>query len=627
MRTFTVVDATISDLLLEKGPVRHKRTCLLFCEAQRFKLISAFLALIVFFAESIPCYAQQQLSGSRTIQHKVNLRYLDAFESNTPQKDYGCVTRPAQNNDSQKWIITNIGGNAYTIQQEVNLRYLDAFESNTPQKDYGCVTRPAQNNDSQKWIITNVGGNVYTIQQKVNMRYLDAFESNTPKKDYGCVTRPAQNNDSQKWIIEKAVARVASDRNPPLKDVLGLIEGLKGRNVNLRARGTKPPKHFAERYSPAADHCQGITMIRNCYVISHSAGNDTIHPNTKDGFLFVGEGQSGTFHKVPSEGSFPHCGGIQSCGDILVEATEPRYSYNMLTKKGKHHGQGSEVVFLDLSEPHKPVTLPVRIRRKARLAGAAGIAYHEKDKCHYVVVQCSGGFDLYKSNGRPLTDSKCEFTFLGSVKTSHACGGGTNLLYENTGKLYMAGFEGGEGSKSKRKRILLSEIVNPGGEATVSFVKAIDMQFKGEDSSLAPKEQQDFRWGGGIAVKSPNEIEIVAVSRCFYVPGMEYSKISLLTKRPWFEIRHKGAYVAKFYVSWKEKGQTKDWKSGKKAAGFRRTFVLPSDTTSIHLNAQAMTGLPGEWAWKDAIRKTIPPNKVYTVKGTTLKPTYSAGAQ
>ncbi len=56
----------------------------------------------------------------------------------------------------------------YTIQQKVNNRFLDAYE--TTQNDFNVVTRTAQNNSTQRWILTPVGS-VYTIQQKSNGQF------------------------------------------------------------------------------------------------------------------------------------------------------------------------------------------------------------------------------------------------------------------------------------------------------------------------------------------------------------------------------------------------------------------------------------------------------------------------
>merc|ERR1712203_156355 len=107
--------------------------------------------------------------------------------------------RGYQGNDSQRWILTAKGSNAYTIQQKCNGRYLDAFEDSA--HDFDGVTRGYQGNDSQLWIIQSAGAGVYTIQQKVNMRFLDAYEDKT----YQVVTRGKQSNPSQQWYIGAAM--------------------------------------------------------------------------------------------------------------------------------------------------------------------------------------------------------------------------------------------------------------------------------------------------------------------------------------------------------------------------------------------------------------------------------------
>jgi hypothetical protein len=139
---------------------------------------------------------EKQLRGVYTIQQKSNGRYVDAHEYKG--KDYAIVTRSAQNNDTQRWILTPLGNNTYTIQQKSNGRYVDAHEYKG--KDYAVVTRSAQNNDTQRWILTPLSNNTYTIQQKSSGRYLDAHEYK--EKDYAIVTRTSQNNDTQRWLIK-----------------------------------------------------------------------------------------------------------------------------------------------------------------------------------------------------------------------------------------------------------------------------------------------------------------------------------------------------------------------------------------------------------------------------------------
>ena len=147
-------------------------------------------------------YTIQQ--GVYTIQQRSNDRYWDAHEYQ--QGDFALVTRPLQNNDTQKWIITPLGNNVYTIQQKSNHRYIDAHEYQ--QGDFALVTRPLQNNDTQKWIITPLGNNLYTIQQKSNHRYVDAYESTN--QDYAIVTRTWQNNNTQRWVIKRINIKVSN---------------------------------------------------------------------------------------------------------------------------------------------------------------------------------------------------------------------------------------------------------------------------------------------------------------------------------------------------------------------------------------------------------------------------------
>jgi len=147
------------------------------------------------------------VDGAYTIQQKVNMKFLDAYEDS--YNDYRAAMRQAQDNDSQKWLLilhitttttttaaATLDGE-YTIQQTNTMRFLDAGED--AYNDYRAVTRPGQDNDSQKWVITATVDGAYTIQQKVNMKFLDAYEDSY--NDYRAAMREAQDNDSQKWLL------------------------------------------------------------------------------------------------------------------------------------------------------------------------------------------------------------------------------------------------------------------------------------------------------------------------------------------------------------------------------------------------------------------------------------------
>ena len=129
------------------------------------------------------------------IRQKSNGRFVDAHDS--AANDFRLVSRTAQDNASQRWVVMAVGGGSSTIQQLSSLRFVDAHE--IAGEDFRLVTRPAQNNDTQRWLLDNVGPNTFTVRQKSNGRFVDAHEH--AGEDFRLVTRTAQNNDTQRWIF------------------------------------------------------------------------------------------------------------------------------------------------------------------------------------------------------------------------------------------------------------------------------------------------------------------------------------------------------------------------------------------------------------------------------------------
>jgi hypothetical protein len=129
------------------------------------------------------------------IRQKSSGRFVDAHDS--AANDFRLVTRTAQDNATQRWVVMPVGDGSSTIRQLSNLRFVDAHE--IAGEDFRLVTRPAQNNDTQRWLINNVGTNTFTVRQKSNGRFVDAHEHDG--EDFRLVTRPAQNNDTQRWIF------------------------------------------------------------------------------------------------------------------------------------------------------------------------------------------------------------------------------------------------------------------------------------------------------------------------------------------------------------------------------------------------------------------------------------------
>lgn len=71
--------------------------------------------------------------------------------------------------------MTNSIPTTFTIRQKSNGRFVDAHESAA--NDFSVVTRPFQNNDSQRWLVSPAGGGSFTIQQLSSLRFVDAHEA------------------------------------------------------------------------------------------------------------------------------------------------------------------------------------------------------------------------------------------------------------------------------------------------------------------------------------------------------------------------------------------------------------------------------------------------------------------
>lgn len=90
-------------------------------------------------------------------------------------------------------------------------------------------------------------------------------------------------------------------------------------------------------------------------------------------------------------------------------------------------------------------------------------------------------------------------------------------------------------------------------------------------------------------------------------------------------MRHAGAYVARWSLDWKEKGEdgqsdvSRHWDSGNQTSGWVETRNLPGDAYNVRIHAEAATGLAWH-PWGEAINivENGPTNKCYRITGTTL---------
>lgn len=129
------------------------------------------------------------------IRQKSSGRFLDAHPESA--SDFRVVTRPLQTDATQKWISTPDVAGSVRLRQLSTRRFLDAHEIES--KDFALVTRPFQDNDTQRWTLVEVSPNVFTFRQRSNGRFVDAHEIESA--DFLVVTRLSQNNDTQRWIM------------------------------------------------------------------------------------------------------------------------------------------------------------------------------------------------------------------------------------------------------------------------------------------------------------------------------------------------------------------------------------------------------------------------------------------
>ena len=148
----------------------------------------------------VPAIPATILQPPRTVKliQADTARYLDAHE--IEEKDYQVVTRPLQTDDTQKWVLTDIGHGVYTIMQVSSGRFLNAYPLESA--DFRVVTRSAQTDTSQNWLLNDVGGGLFTIRQVSTGQFLDAYELSS--QDFTAVTRPWKNADEQRWRIVNA---------------------------------------------------------------------------------------------------------------------------------------------------------------------------------------------------------------------------------------------------------------------------------------------------------------------------------------------------------------------------------------------------------------------------------------
>ncbi len=139
-----------------------------------------------------------QVGTVNVIRQKTSGRFLDAYQSGFEgNPDFRVMTRDVEPNESQRWIVVPGNDGAVSIRQLSTNRVLDAHE--IAAEDFAAVTRPVQPDETQRWVLTPKGPNTFSLTQRSSGRLLDAHE--IAEKDFRVVTRPAQGDQTQHWIF------------------------------------------------------------------------------------------------------------------------------------------------------------------------------------------------------------------------------------------------------------------------------------------------------------------------------------------------------------------------------------------------------------------------------------------
>src|SRR5262245_49022832 len=117
------------------------------------RVAGALTAVLALFTPSYEAQTPPVLDGLHTVVQQHTGRFLDAHD--TLDKDFRAVTRPRQDNASQRWLFTHVGNGIHVIEQQSTGRLLDAHD--TEERDFAVVTRPVQNNTTQRWIVRAIG--------------------------------------------------------------------------------------------------------------------------------------------------------------------------------------------------------------------------------------------------------------------------------------------------------------------------------------------------------------------------------------------------------------------------------------------------------------------------------------
>lgn len=301
------------------------------------------------------------------------------------------------------------------------------------------------------------------------------------------------------------------DANQQLDDPMLAFENIPGksRRIQFLCNNTK---------FPDGGHFQGIqsfyesSLNRQIFFISCDSDLKAYFVTVTFDAALQTPGEIRYLQYLPSDGIQPplrHAGGIQLIGNYLVVGVED--NQNKLR---------SQVQFWDVSDPFAPkqgthlTVIRESTTPKNKTAGAVGIVKRVNDHVLVVANWDAKALDIYTSNGLPLNNNACRFTFTlrwvsseanrDQWKPNEVWGNyqSINLVCDRKFNIFLLGFY--TNKKSKDFIDLFSVDLS---KDTPNIIRKIS------DKQMVLIEGVHFRYSGGVFIKSSTELWCYATER------------------------------------------------------------------------------------------------------------------
>jgi hypothetical protein len=341
------------------------------------------------------------------------------------------------------------------------------------------------------------------------------------------VTAHAAGSDAAyaQWYVmemggEKQHAFTMDEQSQVFRDIPGQLQRLNPVPTDGRIPDTYRVEYLPG-YNAVIDHVGGVAQLSDGRrVLSHSTQANRAMVVIEDGqggsrFLFVGNGG--------------HAGAIQAAGSVIVV---PVYGPS-----------GSDLVFIDARDRNAPREMTHLRKPLDGQVNAAGIVFHPGELRHYLITTTVSDYGaatrkprLYRTSGQSLFDVGTRFSEVGALDSLFTSQGGTQLLVDDTGALYVAALfrtepSGEEGKPAGQALRLGMEWIALSRLHPNNLTSERPLRYRLYDSGLWLAESPGFRWGGSIGNRGVDLLVIGAHRRLALLPTAPYHPLLVWQQR------------------------------------------------------------------------------------------------